>query len=71
MKEFDKTVKHELDSGHYVTLEKNGAYHVWVPGVTYSTCDSAYQHISLAITRCTYLSKNNIKNLKPNTQQNK
>jgi hypothetical protein len=36
-------------------------FHVWVPGITQSSCDSAYAEISLAVCRCNYLAKNNIK----------
>jgi len=35
-------------------------YHVWVPGITHSTCDSAYADLSLAVCRCNYLAKNKI-----------
>jgi len=34
-------------------------YHVWVPGVTHSTCDSAYNDLSIAVSRCNYLAKRN------------
>lgn len=33
-------------------------FHVWEPGITHSTCDSAYGDLSLAIARCNYLAKN-------------
>jgi len=36
-------------------------YHVWIPGLTHAKCDSAYAHISLAVVRCNYLERNNIK----------
>lgn len=40
---------------YYVTNEgtKNQpSYHVWVPDITHSKCDSAYLHLDLAISRC-------------------
>lgn len=48
------------DNGFYVPNEGTKAkpnFHVWIPGSTHSTCDSAYNEISLAIARCNYLSK--------------
>lgn len=50
-------ILHEVN-GYYVTNErskKDPAYHVWAPGVTHSTCDSAYRDITLAVCRCNYL----------------
>lgn len=50
--------------GYYVSNEGakgNPNYHVWVPGITHSTCDSAYNDISLAVSRCNYLAKNKIR----------
>ena len=47
-------------NGYYVSNEGtklNPNYHVWVPGITHATCDSAYNDISLAIVRCNYLAK--------------
>lgn len=35
-------------------------YHVWVPGITHSTCDSAYAELELAVCRCNYLAKNKV-----------
>jgi len=35
-------------------------FHVWVPGLTHSRCDSAYNDITLAVCRCNYLARNNI-----------
>lgn len=35
----------------------NPNYHVWCNGITHSTCDSAYNDLSLAIARCNYLAK--------------
>lgn len=49
--------------GYYVSNEgtkKTPNYHVWVPGITHATCDSAYSDISLAVCRCNYLAKNKI-----------
>lgn len=48
------------NNGYYVSNEGTKAkpnYHVWVPGLTHSTVDSAYKDLSLAITRCDYLAK--------------
>ena len=45
---------------YYVTNEgtkQNPNYHVWVPCVTHSKCDSAYKELELAICRCKYLAK--------------
>jgi len=36
-------------------------FHVWIPSVTHSICDSAYSDISIAVSRCNYLANNNIK----------
>lgn len=57
-------ILHSVD-GYYVYNEgtkKNPNYHVWIPGITYSTCDSAYGEIELAVCRCNYLAKNKTKN---------
>lgn len=46
--------------GFYVSNEgskKQPNYHVWVPGITCSSCDSAYNDLSLAVSRCNYLAK--------------
>lgn len=48
---------------YYVSNEgtaKKPNYHVWIPGITHSTCDSAYGDISLAVCRCNYLFRNKI-----------
>ena len=48
-------------NGFYVSNEgtkKNPNYHVWIPGITHSICDSAYKELDLAIARCNYLDKN-------------
>lgn len=50
--------------GYYVSNEgtkKQPNFHVWVPGITHAKCDSAYGNIELAVARCNYLAKNNIK----------
>lgn len=50
--------------GYYVTNEGTKLkpnYHVWIPGVTHATCDSAYGDITLAVSRCNYLAKAKIK----------
>lgn len=47
--------------GYWVSNEGTKAkpnYHVWVPDITHSTCDSAYNDLSLAVCRCNYLAKN-------------
>ncbi len=44
--------------GYWVSNEgtkSNPSFHVWVPGITHSTCDSAYSELSLAVSRCDYL----------------
>jgi len=50
-------------NGYHVSNEgtnQDPSFHVWVPGITHSVCDSAYGDISLAVCRCNYLAKNNI-----------
>jgi hypothetical protein len=50
---------HEVN-GFWVSNEgtkKQPNYHVWVPGITHSTCDSAYNDLSCAVARCNYLAK--------------
>lgn len=47
-------------NGYYVSNEgtkTNPNYHVWIPGITHSTCDSAYNDFSCAVARCNYLSR--------------
>lgn len=47
--------------GYYVSNEgtkQSPNYHVWIPGVTHATCDSAYNELSLAVCRCNYIAKN-------------
>jgi len=56
-------ILHEAGN-YYVSNEgtkSKPSYHVWAPGVTHSTCDSAYSDFSLAVARCNYLYKNKIK----------
>lgn len=48
-------------NGFYVSNEGTKSkpnYHVWVPGITHSSCDSAYSDLSLAVCRCNYLANN-------------
>ena len=55
-------ILHSVDN-YYVSNEGSKSipnYHVWVPGVTHSTCDSAYADLSCAVVRCNYLAKNKI-----------
>jgi len=55
-------ILHCID-GYYVSNEgtkSNPNFHVWVPGITHSTCDSAYNDISLAVCRCNYLAKGKV-----------
>lgn len=52
---------------YFVTNEgtkQNPNYHVWVPDITHSKCDSAYAELELAICRCKYLARNKIKILR-------
>ena len=53
--------------GYYVSNEGTKAkpnYHVWIPGITHASCDSAYDDISLAVARCNFLAKyHNIKTI--------
>lgn len=56
-------ILHSVD-GYWVSNEgtkKQPSFHVWIPGITHSTCDSAYDDISLAVARCNYLAKNKVK----------
>ena len=49
--------------GYYVSNEGTKSkpnYHVWIPGITHATCDSAYGDISLAVARCNYLARNKV-----------
>ena len=50
-------------NGYWVSNEgtkQQPNYHVWIPSVTHSVCDSAYTEIDLAVCRCNYLAKNKI-----------
>lgn len=56
-------ILHETN-GYWVSNEGTKTkpnFHVWVPTITHSVCDSAYADITLAVCRCNYLEKNNIK----------
>lgn len=56
-------ILHDRD-GYYVSNEgtkQKPNFHVWIPNVTHAVCDSAYDEISLAVARCNYLHKNQIK----------
>jgi len=47
--------------GYWVSNEgskSNPSFHVWIPGITHSACDSAYSDLSLAVARCDYLAFN-------------
>ena len=51
-------------NGYYVSNEGTKYkpnYHVWVPSFTHVDCDSSYNDITLAVCRCDYLAKHNIK----------
>ena len=59
-------ILHCID-GYFVTNEGSKLkpnYHVWVPGITHATCDSAYADLSLAVCRCNYLHKRGIFNIR-------
>ncbi len=48
-------------NGYYVSNEGTKSkpnYHVWIPCITHSICDSAYDDISLAVFRCNYIARN-------------
>ena len=50
-------------NGYWVSNEgtkQKPNFHVWIPSVTHSVCDSAYAEIDLAVCRCNYLAKNKI-----------
>lgn len=56
-------ILHSVD-GYYVTNEGTKSspnFHVWIPDLTHSVCDSAYAEISLAVCRCNYLAKHKLK----------
>ena len=57
-------ILHSSGNGYYVTNEgtkSNPSFHVWIPDLTHSVCDSAYNDFSLAVCRCNYLAKNKVK----------
>lgn len=61
-KEVKRGILHNVN-GYRVSNEgtnQNPNYHVWIPGVTHSVCDSAYAEINLAVCRCNYLAKNKV-----------
>ena len=61
-----KDILFEQDN-YYVTNEGSKIkpnYHVWVPDVTHSKCDSAYSELELAICRCKFLARNKSKIIK-------
>ena len=50
-------------NGYWVSNEgtkQKPSYHVWIPSVTHSVCDSAYAELDLAVCRVNYLAKNKI-----------
>lgn len=51
-------------NGYWVSNEgtkQNPKFHVWIPSLTHSVCDSAYSDITLAVCRCDYIAKNKYK----------
>lgn len=51
-------------NGYWVSNEgsnKKPNFHVWIPTLTHSVCDSAYADISLAVCRCNYLADKKVK----------
>jgi len=51
-------------NGYWVSNEgtnEDPNFHVWIPTITHSVLDSAYADITLAVSRCNYLAKYNIK----------
>ena len=51
-------------NGYYVSNEgtkEKPSFHVWIPGVTSADCDSAYEDLSVAVSRCDYLEREKIK----------
>jgi hypothetical protein len=60
--EVELNILHNVN-GYWVSNEgskQKPNYHVWIPSVTHSVCDSAYAEIDLAVCRCNYLAKNKI-----------
>lgn len=66
LEDVKRNIMHSV-GGYYVSNEgtkRNPNFHVWVPGVTHATCDSAYHDIGLAVCRCNYLAKEKVKNIR-------
>jgi len=56
-------ILHSVD-GYWVSNEGTKikpSFHVWIPGTTHATCDSAYEDITLAVCRCNFLARNKSK----------
>ena len=54
-------ILHNLN-GYWISNEgtiKKPNYHVWIPDLTHSKCDSSYNDISIAVSRCNFLALNN------------
>lgn len=54
-------VLHSAGKGYWVSNEgtKNKPlYHVWMPDVYHSVCDSAYTDLETAIRRCNFIAHN-------------
>ena len=50
-------------NGYWVSNEgtkQKPNYHVCIPSVTHSFCDSDYADVTIAVARCNYLAKNKI-----------
>lgn len=61
--EVELGILHNIN-GYWVSNEgtkQKPNYHVWIPSVTHSVCDSAYADITLAVARCNYLAKHRVK----------
>lgn len=61
-KEVKLGILHNVN-GYWVSNEgtrSKPSFHVWIPSVTHSVADSAYDDITLAVARCNYLEKNKI-----------
>ncbi len=60
MKDYEDLILYETAKGFWVSNEGNARapkYHVWIPGVTHSKVDSAYEDITVARARADYLDK--------------
>ena len=55
----EKDIMHE--NGKFWVLRRDGVFYVMVSGVTFSQSDSAYDDLSLAISRCDYLASRTVK----------